>query len=258
MSAEAKARYERALEWVKLTGKKTLEWFEKGTTIEWKEDASPVTIADKEAEQTLRDNITREFPGDGLLGEEFGNQPGDSGYRWIIDPIDGTRSFTRGVPLWATLIGLEYKGKLVAGIAQAPALHKTWHAFRGDGAFVNDRKIHVSEIHDLALSQVYYSGLKWFRKAGAEAGFIELSHKCPQLRGFGDFYGFVLVAQGSGEAMVEYGVKAWDIAALFPIVEEAGGKMSDWSGQFNLDRTDVIATNGRLHDETLSFFKGAH
>ncbi len=248
-------RYQRALEWVKVTGKKTLDWFEKGTEIEWKADQSPVTIADREAEQTLRTFISKEFPGDGLLGEEFGKETGSTGFRWIIDPIDGTRSFTRGVPLWATLIGIEYQGQVVGGIAQAPALGKTWHAFRGQGAFVNDRPIRVSAIDELAASQVYYSGLKWFRKAGVEPGFIQLSHKCPQLRGFGDFYGFVLVAQGSGEAMVEYGVKAWDIAALFPIVEEAGGKVSDWSGGYNLDRTDVIATNGRLHEETRSFFR---
>jgi len=255
MNPGAKDRYHRALEWLETTGKNALDWFEKGTQVEWKADESPVTIADKQTEHTLREAIRREFPGDGLLGEEYGNEGGNSGYRWIIDPIDGTRSFTRGVPLWATLVGLEYQGQLIAGIAQAPALRKTWRAFRGEGAFVNDHPIRVSEIHDIALGQVYYSGLKWFRKAGAEEGFIRLSHQCPQLRGFGDFYGFVLVAQGSGEAMVEYGVKAWDIAALFPIVEEAGGKMSDWNGEYHLDHSDVLATNGLLHETTLSFFR---
>lgn len=255
MNAKIKDRYLRALEWIKPIGKSTLNWFEKGTDIEWKSDQSPVTIADKEAEQSLRDAISKHFPGDGLLGEEFGDEPGSTGFRWIIDPIDGTRSFTRGIPLWGMLVGLEFNGSMVAGIAHAPALCKTWHAARGEGAFVDSRRIRVSDKSDLSKGQVYYSGLKWFRQAGVEDGFIQLSHDCPQLRGFGDFYGFALIAQGSGEAMVEYGVKAWDIAALFPIVEEAGGQMSNWSGTTDLSRSDVLASNGLVHQKVLTYFQ---
>lgn len=256
MKSDIKDRYGRALEWLEKIGKGTLEWFEKGTEIEWKSDQSPVTIADKEAELGLRESIAQFFPEDGLLGEEFGDRPGSSGFRWIIDPIDGTRSFTRGIPLWGMLVGLEHHGQMVAGVAHAPAMGKTWHACRGEGAFVGDRRISVSKQTDLAHSQVYYSGLKWFRKAGAEEGFLRLSHDCPQIRGFGDFYGFALVAQGSGEAMIEYGVKSWDIAALFPIVEEAGGKMTDWDGGINLNRSDVVASNGLVHEKTRLYFQG--
>ncbi len=256
MKSDIKDRYCLVLEWLERIGKKTLEWFEKGTEIEWKPDHSPVTIADKEAEHELRELISEFFPNDGLLGEEFGDQQGSSGFRWIIDPIDGTRSFTRGIPMWAMLVGLEYRGQMVAGVAHAPALGKTWHACKGEGAYVGDRRIQVSRQANLGPSQVYYSGLKWFQKAGVEEGFLRLSRECPQLRGFGDFYGFVLVAQGSGEAMIEYGVKPWDIAALFPIIEEAGGKMTDWEGGVNLKRSDVLASNGLVHEKTRQFFQG--
>src|SRR5262249_1708144 len=157
------------------------------------------------------------FPNDSFLGEEHGEEPGTSGFRWIIDPIDGTRSYVRHIPLWGTLVGLEYKGEQIAGIAEAPALAKIWRALRGDGAYCNDQRIRVSEQTDLSRALVFYSGLNWFVKAGALDVFLELMRRTERLRGFGDFYGFMLVAQGSGELMVEHGIHPWDVAPLKPI-----------------------------------------
>src|SRR5207302_7964393 len=184
----------------------------------WKADRSPVTLADREAETLLRERLLGAFPDDGFLGEEFGDRPGTSGFRWIVDPIDGTRSFVRGIPLWATLIGLEYRDEQIAGIAVAPALGHTWRALRGDGTYYDDRRVRVSDVADLAQALVFYSSLSWFVKAGRLDGFLGLVRGADRTRGFGDFYGFVLVAQGAGELMVEHGVHAWDVAAIKPIV----------------------------------------
>jgi histidinol-phosphatase len=223
--------------------------------VEWKADQSPVTVADREAESLLRSRLGEAFPNDGFLGEEHGEQTGSSGFRWIFDPIDGTRSFVRGIPLWGTLVGLEYKGEQIAGVAVAPALGETWRALRGDGAYRNDRSMHVSRLAELAQALIFYSGVSWFREAGHLEEFLALSGQTDRQRGFGDFYGFMLVAQGSGELMVDHGVKIWDVAALKPIVEEAGGRFSDWDGGPDVYRTDVLASNGLLHNAALQILK---
>jgi histidinol-phosphatase len=242
-----KTRYELAIEGAENAGKLAMSHFDCGVTVEWKADESPVTIADRQAEHLLRDVIRKYFPNDGLLGEEHGEEAGSSGYRWIIDPIDGTRSFVRGVPIWGTLIGLEYQGELIAGVARVPPLGVTYRALRGDGAFRDNRRLHVSNIDQLAQAQLFYSGINWFHESGCIGSFLEFAGATQRQRGFGDFYGFVLVAQGSGEFMIDHGVHAWDIAALKPIVEEAGGSFSNWDGGFNLHSADVIASNGKLH-----------
>jgi histidinol-phosphatase len=216
--------------------------------VEWKSDHSPVTVADKNAERAIRTMVAKYFPGDGFLGEEYGHEPGTTGYRWVIDPIDGTRSFVRHIPIWATLIGLEYKGEQIGGVAYVPCLGEMYRAVRGDGAFRNDHRIRVSNVGDLSKALLCYSSIGWFRKAGKEKTFLELAAKTERQRGFGDFYGFVLVAAGSADAMVEHGVHAWDVAATKVLVEEAGGKFTDWHGTPTIDAPDVLATNGLLHD----------
>jgi histidinol-phosphatase len=251
MNAAGRERYEKAIDITRRAGQVALRYFDTTLTVERKGDDSPVTIADRETEQSLRTQVSEAFPGDGFLGEEFGDTPGTTGYRWILDPIDGTRSFVRGVPLWGVLVGLEYKGDLIAGIVDAPVFGHTYHALRGQGAYRNDRRIRVSDEADLPRSMVYYSGLLWFVKAGREEAFFELIRRTDRQRGFGDWYGFMLVAQGSGEVMVEHGVHAWDIAAVIPIVEEAGGRFSDWDGKFDIHRPDALASNGKIHDEVL-------
>ena len=256
MNADWRERYEKAIDIAKKAGRIALDYFDQNLQVEIKGDSSPVTLADRRTEAFLREELQQAFPKDGFLGEEYGSTPGSSGYRWIIDPIDGTRSFIRGIPLWATLLGLEFNGELIAGIVDAAPLGHTYHALRGQGSFRNDRPIQVSQQGELAKSIVFYSSLSWFLKAGKEKEFIELVKRSERQRGYGDWYGFLLVAQGSGEVMVEEGVHAWDIAALIPIVEEAGGKMTDWDGRVDILRSDVIATNGLLHEETLGILQG--
>jgi histidinol-phosphatase len=251
MNAAWRNRYDAALEAAHQAGQFALGYFDQGVAVEWKPDDSPVTVADKGAEQMLRTALLGKFPGDGFLGEESGDTPGASGFRWIIDPIDGTRSFVRGIPIWATLVGLEFNGELIAGVAFLPAMKQTFRALRGDGAFRDERKIHVSDVKSLAKAHVYYSSISWFKKAGHERQFLNLVNLTERQRGFGDFYGFLMVAQGSGEIMVEHGVHPWDIAALAPIIEEAGGKLTAWDGKLDLDKPDVLASNGLLHGEAL-------
>jgi histidinol-phosphatase len=224
--------------------------------IMWKQDNSPVTVADREAEAHLRQVLAAAFPDDGFLGEEYGDQPGRSGYRWIIDPIDGTRSFVRGIPHWATLVGLEYEGEAVAGVAYEPVFDRTYKALRGAGAFRDEKRIHVSKVDHLKESLLFYSSVAWFVKAGRQDQFLALAARSQRQRGYGDYYGHVLVAQGSGECMVEHGVHAWDVAALKVIVEEAGGRFTDWTGTPTIHTPDVIASNGRVHDAVLAILRG--
>jgi histidinol-phosphatase len=251
MNPEWRSRYELAVEAARKAGRLALKYFDTELTVERKGDQSPVTVADREAEQLLRGTLHQAFPGDGFLGEEFGETPGTSGYRWILDPIDGTRSFVRGIPLWAVLVGLEYRGEMIAGVADAAALGQTYHALRGNGAFRDERRIRVSDEADLSRALLFYTSLSWFMQAGHEQEFLQLVRGTDRQRGYGDFYGFVLVAQGSGEAIIEHGVHVWDVAAIKPIIEEAGGRFSDWDGQPNIHRPDVAATNGKLHDAVL-------
>jgi histidinol-phosphatase len=255
LNPEWRTRYDAAVEAAHRAAQTALKYFTGDFQVEWKSDQSPVTVADREAEQSLRADLHRAFPGDGFLGEEFGDTPGTSGYRWIIDPIDGTRSFVRGIPIWATLVGLEHQGEQIAGVAVAPAMRATWRALRSDGTYHNDRRVRVSDITDLSKAMMFYSSLSWFIKAGRQDQFLDLALRTERQRGFGDFYGHVLVAQGAGEIMIEHGVHAWDVAALKPIVEEAGGRFTTWDGGPSIHAPDVIATNGRLHDEVLAVLR---
>jgi histidinol-phosphatase len=251
VNSEWLARYEAAIAAAGQAAALAHRYYIGEVQVEWKADQSPVTVADREAEALLRAQLGKAFTNDGFLGEEHGEQPGSSGFRWIFDPIDGTRSFVRGIPLWGTLVGLEYKGEQIAGVAVAPALGETWRALRGDAAYRNDRPMRVSKIDDLSQALIFYSGVTWFREAGHLDAFLALSGMTDRQRGFGDFYGFMLVAQGSGELMVDHGVKIWDVAALKPIVEEAGGRLSAWDGKPDIHRTDVLASNGLLHNSAL-------
>jgi len=251
LSNDLKSRYDAGIELAQKAAKIAMGYYETALDIEWKNDESPVTVADREAEKFLRSSLNKYFKRDGFLGEEYDDEPGDSGYRWIIDPIDGTRNFVRGIPIWATLLGLEYKGEMLAGITVAPALNQTYRALRGDGAFRNDIKINVSTINSLGASQLFYSSISWFVKAGMEKEFLALASATEKQRGFGDFYGFVLVAQGAGEIMIEHGVHAWDVASIIPLIEEAGGKFSDWKGNKSIYAPDVLVTNGLLHQQIL-------
>jgi histidinol-phosphatase len=258
MNPEWQARYDVMTSAARDAGRIALKHYpdlrsaEFATQVLWKADNSPVTVADREAEAHLRTVLTAAFPDDGFLGEEYGDQPGRSGYRWIIDPIDGTRSFVRGIPHWATLVGLEHNGEPIAGVAYEPVLDRTFRALRGAGAFRDDVPIHVSKVDRLDESILFYSSLAWFVKAGRQYQFLQLVARTQRQRGYGDYYGHLLVAQGSGECMVEHGVHAWDVAALKVIVEEAGGRFTDWNGTPTIHTPDVLASNGRVHESILA------
>jgi histidinol-phosphatase len=255
MDPSWRTRYDLAVEAARRAGDLARTYYESTFEIEKKADNTPVTLADREGEALIREMIGKAFPHDGFLGEEYGNQPGSSGFRWVIDPVDGTKSFIRHIPLWATLIGLEFRGEQIAGVAHVPVFAMTYRALRGDGAFVNERKIRVSDVSSLADSMICYSSINWFTRGGREKAFIELANRTARQRGYGDFYGFVLVAEGAAELMVEHGVSPWDIAATKAIVEEAGGSFTDWDGRSTIERPDVLASNGRVHAEALGILR---
>jgi histidinol-phosphatase len=205
--------------------------------VETKADLTPVTDADRAVERALRERVARERPGEGVFGEEEGDGDGSAGAassraRWIVDPIDGTRNFSRGIPVWATLLALERDGVLVLGVVSAPALGRRWCAVRGAGAFANGERIGVSQVRTLADASVSCS----------EAHDLALLE--PHVwhaRGLGDFWQHALVAEGALDAAVDVALALWDRAALEPIVEEAGGSVGYVNGQF-------VTSNGRVHD----------
>jgi histidinol-phosphatase len=255
MNPEWRSRYEAMVVAARAAGQMALGFFDRDVRVETKNDQSPVTIADRNAEQLLRALLSSGFPGDGFLGEEFGETPSSTGYRWIIDPIDGTRCFVRNIPHWATLVGLEYRGEMIAGVSYAPADNQFFRALRGDGTFKNDKRVHVSEVSSLDQALACYSGIHFFQEAGKEQHFLNIMRGVDRARGFGDYYGFVLVAQGSCDLMVDYGVHIWDVAALKVIVEEAGGRFTNWDGGCDLQRPDCVASNGKVHDAALAVLR---
>jgi len=200
----------------------------------------------------VRDHLRRARPGDAVLGEEAGSE-GESARRWIVDPIDGTKNYVRGVPVWATLLALEEAGELVLGVVSAPALGHTWYAARGRGAFVDDEPIHVSGVRTLADAHLCYSDFTyWEEHGGRQEQFLALAGEVWRSRGFGDFWSYMLVAEGAADIAAEPVVALWDLAALLPIVEEAGGTFTDLVGNRTADGGSAVATNGLLHDDVLA------
>jgi histidinol-phosphatase len=224
-------------------------------TITAKHDRTLVTQADTGVEALLRDRIGTTFPTHGVLGEELGSQAGDGETRWIIDPIDGTHNFVRGIPIWATLLAVERAGALVAAVVSAPALGQRWFASVGGGAGTRiggeEQPIHVSAVPALDQAQVVFSTLRSIEAAGRGAGLRRLVGGAWRDRGFGDFWGYMLVAQGSAEVMVEVGPTLWDLAAPALVVREAGGRMTDFGGAPSVAGPTALATNGLLHAEVL-------
>jgi histidinol-phosphatase len=257
MNANWRNRYEFALETARQAGQLALRYFDQTLTVEWKKDQSPVTVADRETEALLRSRLLDRFPEDGFLGEESGDRAGSSGFRWIIDPIDATRNFVRAIPIWGTLVGLEYQGEMIAGVVEVPALKQCFHALRGGGAFQGDRRLGVSRVDNLSEATLFHTSLTWFKIAGRGSNFLDLIGRVQTERGYGDFYGYMLVAQGSGELMVEHGAHPWDLAAVTAIVEEAGGRVTDWDGQRTISAMGFLASNGsELHEEALGILNG--
>ena len=224
--------------------------------VETKPDLTPVTEADRAVETMMRAELASARPDDGVLGEEMGETRVGELRRWIVDPIDGTKSYARGIPVWATLLALEVDGELVLGVVSAPALGTRWWARRGGGAWRNGELVRVSSVARVEDAHLSYDSVPGFEAAGLGPQFLDLARRCWRTRGFGDFWGHVLVADGSVDISAEVGgLKLWDVAPLLPIVEEAGGRLTDLTGTRRADGGNVLATNGILHDEALRYLQ---
>ncbi|HEX3899193.1 MAG TPA: histidinol-phosphatase [Mycobacteriales bacterium] len=224
--------------------------------VETKPDLTPVSDADRAVEQAIRSLVATDRPGDAVIGEEYGAE-GTSERRWVIDPIDGTKNFVRGVPVWATLIALQQDGQTVVGLVSAPTLGRRWWATRGGGAwtgpdFNNRRACHVSKVATLADSFLSYSSLEGWDAIGKRESFRGLIDSVWRDRAFGDFWSYMLLAEGAVDIASEPAVSLWDLAALNVIVEEAGGRFTDLAGVDRVDGGSAIATNGLLHDQVLA------
>jgi len=220
--------------------------------VSTKPDLTPVTDADRAVEEALRTRIAAARPTHGIVGEEFGAQPGGSGWHWILDPIDGTKNYLRGIPIWATCIALRHEGEVTVGVVSAPALGRRWWAARGEGAFTGDGPISVSAVADVADAQLSYDSVPGFEAHGMGERFLDLARRCWRTRALGDFWSHVLVAEGAVDVAVEPEVSVWDVAAVQVIVEEAGGRFTDLAGAARPDGGSAVSTNGLLHDEVLA------
>jgi len=225
--------------------------------VETKPDLTPVSDADKGVERALRELVEVECPEDGVVGEEYGERPSISGRRWIVDPVDGTKNFVRGVPVWATVIGLkDADGQMVVGVVSAPALGRRWWATLGGGAFVTEpgsdepRQIHVSKVSELSDASLGYSEVV-FDPADKQPQWDALIRSVWRVRGYGDFYSHVLVAEGAVDVAVEPGVNLYDVAGVAIIVTEAGGRFTGIDGVDGPDRKSAVASNGLLHDRII-------
>ncbi len=218
--------------------------------VDTKPDLTPVSEADRQVEELLRAQISTERPDHEILGEEFGVS-GAGEWLWIIDPIDATMNYVRGIPVFATLIALTRFGRTEVGVVTAPALGRRWWAARGHGAFLNGDQIAVSGVARLEDAQLSVNSLLDFADHGFWEGGLALSERCWRTRGFGDFWSHMLVAEGAVDIAAEPIVASWDLAALQVIVEEAGGRFTDFSGESTFEGGNVVTSNGFLHEEAL-------
>jgi histidinol phosphatase-like enzyme (inositol monophosphatase family) len=248
-SPSPRALLEFALDAVWQAGRITLGYFQAGVAVDRKADNTPVTVADREAEQRLRSLITQYWPDHGVVGEEFGRSAATSQYTWLIDPIDGTKSFVSGVPLYANLLALLDGPSALLGVMHFPALNETVYAVRGEGCYWNGRRAHVSSVDQLSDAVLLVSGLGEFGDKAAvwqklcQATYIQ--------RTWGDAYGYALVATGRAEVMVDPVMALWDCAPLQVILEEAGGTFTDWQGHATIHAGEGLATNSQLLAQVL-------
>jgi histidinol-phosphatase len=247
MSDDLRHRLDVAAQAVWEAGKITLRYFQTALTVELKGDHTPVTAADREAERVLKESLLGAFPRDGFLGEESGERPGESGYVWVVDPVDGTKSFVQGVPLFGVMVGLEDpSGVPVLGVVGIPALDELVTAARGEGCFWNGRKARVTSTTRLADACVVYTSGESHPTPAVERACREIHKRARLSRGWGDCYGHLLVATGRADVMLDPILADWDCVALLPILEEAGGTFTDWGGRRTARGKSGISTNGRL------------
>jgi histidinol-phosphatase len=235
--------------------------FRRDIVLERKPDRTFVTVADQGIEREIRGRIQARYPDHGLVGEEYGVEAGDAATRWIIDPIDATHNYIRGIPLFGTLLGVEHGGELQVGLISAPAIRERWFAYRGGGAWNRgadgERRIRVSRVASLEDAQVVYGSRRDSVASGLMPGFDALLEACWRERGFGDFWGYSLVAEGAAEVMLEVDMKVWDLAGPLVVIEEAGGRVTDVDGVRRYDAASFVGSNGLLHDEILARLRQA-
>lgn len=227
--------------------------------VETKPDRTPVTDADRAVETALREKLAHSRPQDSIIGEEFGNRSGIADREWIIDPIDGTANYLRGVPVWASLIALKVGRIITVGVVSAPAMGRRWWAEIGVEAKTRDldgsqRDLRVSAVGLLAEASISYNSLQHWDKAGLSQPLVELSRRVWRTRAYGDFWSYMLLAEGALDAVAEHDLKIYDIAALVPIVTQAGGQFSDLNGELTSESSSVLASNGLIHDEFSAHF----
>lgn len=220
--------------------------------VESKPDRTPVTEADRAVERALRDRLAQARPDDEVVGEELGSTPGTSTRRWIIDPIDGTASYLRGMPTWSTLIALQQDGEEVVAVVSMPAVGRRWWASLGAGAFAGAERLAVSRVAGLADAQLCWSGIESWDEVGRSQEILALCRRCWRTRGIGDAWQYMLVAEGAADLALDPAVSVWDLAAVKLIVEEAGGRFSDLAGTPTAAGGDGLASNGLLHEAALA------
>ena len=267
LQREQTERYDLAQRIAKSAGQITLNWFQSDRfEVEKKDDRSPLTVADRESETHLREQIAQHFPDDTIVGEEFGTTEGSSAWRWILDPIDGTKSFISGVPLYGTMVAVDRaieesdERECVIGSIYVPGLDEGIHAmkgqgawhFRGDDAATRASVASTTNISDAVLAT---SQVETFDRIGASEVWDRLASEVWFCRTWGDVYGYLLLATGRIEVMVDAVLNIWDAAAVMPIIEEAGGKFTDFNGQSRIDSGNAIASNGPFHDRLLELVK---
>jgi histidinol-phosphatase len=248
-----------ALEAAREAGVIALRYFRGPFEVRIKADQSPVTEADHAVEQAIVERLRRAFPDIGVLGEELGAE-GSQERRWIVDPIDGTKNFVRGIPHWATLLALEEEGEVTLGVVHAPATGDLFWARRGEGAFANGVRLRVSAVDRLAEATLLHSSLSYLRAprpGGYWDGFLRLVDATERQRGFGDYYGYTFVLRGQAELMLEADLKPWDLAPFKVLFAEAGGRLTDFEGRPTIYSGTVLASNGRLHEAALALLHGA-
>ena len=243
-----------ALEAARAAGEIAMKYYRGSFEVTIKADQTPVTQADREAEQAIRGILARATPGAGFLGEEFGEE-GSTSYRWIIDPIDGTKNFVRHIPIWAVLIALEEEGQVTTGVVHNPVTGELFWARKGEGAWANGERLRVSTCAAMKDAMLLHSSLNLLKRIGYWDGFVRLVDATSRQRGFGDYYGYCLVAAGKGEIYAEADLKPWDAAPMKILIEEAGGRLTDFEGKPDIYTGSVLATNGLLHDEALRLLR---
>ena len=251
-----------AKELAELGGRIALDRFGKDNETKKKDDGTWVTEADWKTESQMRIRIARTFPDHNILGEEEGltaaggGPPRDGAPTWVLDPIDGTNNYMARIPIWATLVGLQINGRSVAGVAHAPALGETYDGAQGLGARMNGVPISVDPLGDISEATVLFASVTSFREARLSGFFDELVDRSARSRGFGDFWGHMLVARGAAHVMAEPALRIWDVVALEPIVTEAGGRLTSFDGSDFADEKSCLTTNGALHDAVVRLAGG--